>query len=74
MKIPSSPEELSENSVPDKPKEPENLSESVNESAAAVAAPQLPCRYNIEFTFDCDSPCTIQIFYFAGEEQGPNGI
>lgn len=26
------------------------------------------CRYNIEFTFDCDVRCAITIYYFASEE------
>ncbi len=73
VKIPASPEDASVDSTLEKPQEAENSPESENEPAA-VAVPQLPCRYNIEFTFDCDSPCMIQIFYFAGEEQGPNGI
>lgn len=30
--------------------------------------------FNIEFTFDCDSPCSITIYYFCTEEFTPSGV
>ncbi|OUC45590.1 hypothetical protein D917_01829 [Trichinella nativa] len=32
------------------------------------------CRYNIEFVFDCDAPCTITIYYFATEAINSDGF
>ncbi|XP_003378072.1 putative E3 ubiquitin-protein ligase MGRN1 [Trichinella spiralis] len=32
------------------------------------------CRYNIEFVFDCDAPCTITIYYFATEAINADGF
>lgn len=34
-----------------------------------------PHAYNLEFTFDCDCPITITVYYFAVEDTGtPNGV
>ncbi|XP_025425805.1 E3 ubiquitin-protein ligase MGRN1-like [Sipha flava] len=30
--------------------------------------------FNIEFTFDCDAPCSITIYYFCTEEFTPSGV
>lgn len=31
-------------------------------------------KYNIEFTFDCDSKCAITLYYFCTEEVTNSGL